>query len=38
MLYLPLTGHRVLSVSGPCAIAMRFAATSASRLTTRLPA
>jgi hypothetical protein len=38
MLYLPLTGHRVLSVSGPCTIAMRFAATSASRLTTRVPA
>lgn len=34
MLYLRLTGGRVLSVSGPCGIAQRFAAKSASRLMT----
>jgi hypothetical protein len=38
MLYLRLTAARVLSVSGPCDIAARFAAKSASRLTTVAPA
>lgn len=33
MLYVPLSAGRVLSISAPCAVATRFAATAVSRLT-----
>jgi hypothetical protein len=33
MLYVPLSARRVLSVSAPCGVATRFAATAVSRLT-----